>query len=109
MKKLALLGALALALPGAVVGCSSDSAQKFADNVATTTQAVDTLDTAVIKLGSDVVANQEKLAAALAKTYCPIINATVSLGAAIKADAAVDRVGRESFRDRMARGGRKGV
>lgn len=91
MKKLALLGALALGLAAAgLVSCSSQQTTQFATNAATIAQAIDTVDTAVIKLGADVVANQEQLAAALAKTYCPIINAAVSLGAAIKADAAVD-------------------
>ena len=83
-------GAVAIAGAVALGACSSQQATQFATNATTTAQAIDTVDTAVIKLGADVVANQEQLAAALAKTYCPIVNAAVSLGAAVKADAAVD-------------------
>jgi len=81
--------AAALVLAFAPAGCSTTQTQQFAQNAATDAAAIGTVNTALVQLNATVIANQEQLAAALAKTYCPIVNASVALGAAIKADPAV--------------------
>ncbi len=85
MKYLALLGAIALAL----AGCSASSVQQFATNAATTATAIGTVNTAMIQLNATVIANTAQLASALASVQCPIVNASVALGAAITADPNV--------------------
>ncbi len=85
MKKFALLGALALGL-GA---CSTAQVQSFATNATTTAAAIGTVNTALIQLDTTVINNTTQLASALASVNCPIVNASVSLGAAIAADKSV--------------------
>jgi hypothetical protein len=81
---------IALAIVATAAGCSTSQTQQFAQNAATDAAAIGTVDAALVQLNATVIANQEQLAAALAKTYCPIVAASVALGAAIKADANVD-------------------
>jgi hypothetical protein len=84
-KKLAFAGALALGL----AGCSTSQTQQFAENAATTATAIATVNTSLIQLDATVIANTTQLASALAKVDCPIVNASVALGAAIAADPNV--------------------
>jgi hypothetical protein len=84
-KKLAFAGALALGL----AGCSTSQTQQFAENAATTATAIATVNTSLIQLDATVIANTAQLASALAKVNCPIIDASVALGAAITADPNV--------------------
>ncbi len=84
-KKLAFAGALALGL----AGCSTSQTQQFAENAATTATAIATVNTSLIQLDATVIANTAQLASALAKVNCPIIDASVALGAAIAADPNV--------------------
>ncbi len=88
MKNLALAGALALAALG-LAGCSTLQTQQFAQNAATDAQAIGTVNSALIQLDATVIANTAHLAQALAQVNCPIVNASVSLGKAIAADANV--------------------
>jgi hypothetical protein len=88
MKKLALACALALAALG-LAGCSTSQTQQFAQNAATDAQAIGTVNSALIQLDATVIASTAQLAQALAKVNCPIVNASVALGAAIKADPSV--------------------
>jgi hypothetical protein len=80
LKMFATAGALALA------GCSTSGVQQFAQNAATAATGVDTLNTALISLNATIIVNTSQLAQALAKVDCPIVNSSVSLGAAISAD-----------------------
>lgn len=87
MKILALAGAGALAF--GLAGCSTSQTQQFAANAAADTAAIGAINAALIQLDSTVIANTAQLASALAKVDCPIVNASVSLGAAIAADKSV--------------------
>jgi hypothetical protein len=82
---LAIAGACALGL----AACSTAQTQQFAANAASDANAIGTVSTAMIQLNATIIANQAQLAQALAQTYCPIVNASVALGAAIKADPNV--------------------
>jgi hypothetical protein len=82
-------GAIGLAAAVALGACSTQQSQQFAANATADAQAIGTVDTALVKLNATVIGNQVQLAQALAATYCPIVNAAVNLGAAIKADTAV--------------------
>lgn len=84
-KKLTFAGALAVCL----AACATSSVQQFATNAVTTATAIGTVNTALIQLDATVIANTAQLASALAKVQCPIVNASVALGAAITADPNV--------------------
>jgi hypothetical protein len=83
LKSIAFGAALALAA-SSLAGCSN-----FVANAAADAAALNQVNTALIQLNATIIANQTQLAAALAQTYCPIINGSVSLGAAIKGDLNV--------------------
>ncbi len=87
MKTLALAGATALAL--GLAACSTTQSQQFAANASADAAAIGTVNAALVKLNATIISNQAQLAQALAATYCPIVNAAVNLGAAIKADPNV--------------------
>ena len=87
MKTLALASAAALAF--GLAACSTTQTQQFAHNVASDAAAIGTMNAALIQLNGTIIASQTQLASALAQTYCPVINASVSLGAVVKADASV--------------------
>jgi hypothetical protein len=87
MKTLALAGVMTLAL--GLAACSATQSQQFAANASADAAAIGTVNTALVKLNATIIANQAQLAQALAATYCPIVNAAVNLGAAIKADPNV--------------------
>jgi hypothetical protein len=88
MKRPAILVA-ACACALALTACSGPQATQFAANAVSDANAINTVNTALIKLNATIIANQTQLAQALAQTYCPIVNASVALGAAIKADPNV--------------------
>jgi hypothetical protein len=87
MKKRASLASVALA--ACLAACSTSQTQQFATNAAADAAAIGQVNTAMIQLNATVIANQTQLAQALAQTYCPIVNASVALGAAIQADPNV--------------------
>ena len=80
-KAFAFAAALALILSG----CSTGATQQFATAVA----AINSVNAALIQLNANVVANTTQLAGALASVECPVVNASVALGASIAADPAV--------------------
>ncbi len=87
MKKLALAGVAGLAL--ALAGCSTAQVQQFSTNAAAVATGVGQVNASLIQLNATTINNLSQLAQALASVNCPIVNASVSLGAAIKADPNV--------------------
>jgi hypothetical protein len=81
--------AFASALAFSLAGCSTSAVQQFAQNTATTAAAIGTVDSSLVQLNATAIANTAQLASALAKVNCPIVDASVSLGAAIAADPNV--------------------
>ncbi len=87
MKKLAFVGVAGLAL--ALAGCSTAQVQQFSTNAAAVATGVGQVNASLIQLNATTIANLSQLAQALAQVNCPIVNASVALGAAIKADPNV--------------------
>ncbi|MGO9774480.1 MAG: hypothetical protein ACLPSW_33990 [Roseiarcus sp.] len=87
MKKRASLASVVLA--ACLAGCSTSQTQQFATNAAADAAAIGTVNAALIQLDATVIQNTTQLASALVKVNCPIVDASVALGAAIAADPNV--------------------
>jgi len=87
MTKYALLAALMLA--AFMAGCTTQQAANFGAVASANVAAINSVNNALIQLSTTVINNQAKLAAALAETYCPLVNASVSLGKQVADDPNV--------------------
>lgn len=89
MKPYILALVAAVGLSAALSGCASTNGASVATTLTQDAAAISAVNGALIQLSGTAISNVSQLALALAAQQCPIVNATVSLGAAIAADANI--------------------